>query len=249
MEVSVIIPCLNEAPNLRELLPFFLDAGDPRIREVLVVDAASCDDSAGVATALGARVIRSAVRSRAVQLNLGARSAVGDILYFVHADTRPPADYLDRIAEKLGQGYSCGCFAYRFDSTHPLLKVNARFTRFKGIFCGGGDQTLFITRSVFEQENGFRDDLPIMEDFEFTRRLRKRYRFAVVASEAIVSARKYAHNSYLKVNLVNLFVFILFFAGADPHGLKRRYQKWLRNQEPAIEGGRRKAEGGRSAWR
>ncbi len=228
MKVSIIIPTLNEAANIGRLLHRLLEGGSEGIEEILVVDGGSEDGTLAIAGRAGAVCLSSTRRARAAQLNLGARQAKGEVLYFVHADTLPPKTYLSDIRQALTEDYPMGCFRYQFDSPRKVLKINAFFTRFDFRWCRGGDQSLFIKRPVFEELNGFRDNYIIMEDFEFIERARKTHRFKIIPRDMVVSARKYATNSYLRVQIANLIVFNMYRFGASQTSIANAYKRLLR---------------------
>ncbi|MBN3519161.1 TIGR04283 family arsenosugar biosynthesis glycosyltransferase [Algoriphagus lutimaris] len=229
--ISVIIPTYNEAGNLKELIPLIRREEDPKILEIIVVDAQSSDETQQVAENLGVKIFKSKRRSRAHQMNLGAKHAKGSIFYFVHADTRPFKGFAKDIYENYLRGKLAGCYRYSFDSTHISLKINAWFTRFNGIFAGGGDQTLYITSSLFEELEGFNEKYTIMEDFDLNRRIRKISGFHVIPKEVIVSARKYEENGWLRVQLANLAAFILFLLNSNPESIKSLYCTLLKQQK------------------
>ncbi|PRY87205.1 TIGR04283 family arsenosugar biosynthesis glycosyltransferase [Mongoliibacter ruber] len=226
-KISIIIPVLNEADNLEELLPFFQKIGEAFEFELIIVDGGSKDNSQHLVSSNGFRFLHSPRCGRAFQMNHGAAAAKGEILYFVHADTRIPTFFHEDIFDALEDNYDAGCYAYAFDSPSRLLKINSWFTKFDGVLSGGGDQTLFIKKAVFEQLGGFNEYYCIMEDFDIVRRIRKKYRFKVIPKQILVSARKYETNSWLRVQLVNLLVFGLFFLKIHPLKLKNIYSKLL----------------------
>lgn len=227
MKLSIIIPVLNEARNLVEMLPFYLNHARKKHFEVIVVDGGSEDESFLIAKNLGVHVMQSTEKSRACQMNLGVKYALGETLYFVHADTRVLTSFFTDISDALDRGISAGCFAYSFDDDRWLLKVNSWFTQFNGLLSGGGDQTLFVKREVFEEIGGFDETYCIMEDFDLTRRLKKSHNFHVIPKKVTVSARKYATNSWIRVQLVNLLMVILFHLNVSPLRLKRLYSSLL----------------------
>jgi rSAM/selenodomain-associated transferase 2 len=227
MSISVIIPTLNEAKTIGALARHLRRHGGQALREVIVVDGGSHDGTLAEAAAAGAAVLRAPARGRAIQMNHGARQAKGDILYFVHADTIPPASFAGDILAAAAAGKLAGCYRFRFDSHHSLMRVNAYFTRFPFLWCRGGDQSLFISRELFFKLGGFAETYPIMEDFEFIRRLRKTTCFEVLKSDIIVSARKYRDYPYWRVQAANFAVFNLFRLGADPYWLARAYRRML----------------------
>jgi hypothetical protein len=153
-------------------------------------------------------------------MNCGANLAKGEILYFVHADTQIHTDYITDIQQAIIDGYHLGCYRYKFDSTHLLLKINAFFTRFPFIWCRGGDQTLFIQKKDFIKLGCFRYDFQIMEEYEFILRANKSLIFKIIPKNVIVSARKYKTNSYLRVQKANFILMRMFLRG------KASQQKW-----------------------
>lgn len=228
MTCSIIIPVLNEAKGIGNLVEYLGKCGGEAVHEIIVVDAGSEDGSADLAKQAGATVVMCATKSRAAQMNLGARQAKGEVLYFVHADTLPPASFIEDIQAAFDKGYLMGCFRYVFDSPRILLKINAFFNRFPWLWCQGGDKTFFIRRDVFESLGGYDEHFVIMEEYDFLRKAMKRYPLCTVPKHAIVSARKYERNSWLRVQFANFLVFNLFRLGTSPQRLKRYYQQLLR---------------------
>lgn len=229
MKVSVIIPTLNEAKNITAQVKRILQLShQSNLEEIIVVDGGSKDQTRELAASAGAKVYVSPQKGRAVQMNFAAQKAIGDILYFVHADVQPPDSCLIDIVNTLDKKYQIGCFAYNFDSKSRLLKLNAFLTGFDWMANGGGDQTLFLYKDVFWELEGFNEQLPIMEDFDFVWRAKRlKYRIKLVKNRALVSARKYEHNSYLKVQIVNAVTFLAFRWGYNPHRLASWYRKML----------------------
>ena len=225
--VSIIIPTYNEAANIARLVADLRRHDPTGAVEVLVVDAGSPDGTADVAQQAGATVLRSPRPGRAAQMNHGARQARGEVLYFVHADVGIHPDYVATLRAAVAQGHAAGCYRFRFDSAHPLLRINSYGTRFKGIMSRGGDQTLFITRTLFERLGGFNEQFVIMEDFEIIQRIRKIASFHIVPQNVVVSARKYETNGWLRVQLANLTAFALYFLRVPPPRIARTYKALL----------------------
>lgn len=228
MRISVIIPTLNEEENIGTLLERLRSYGGNTLEEIIVVDAGSEDQTARIAEKEGAKVFYSEQKGRAPQMNLGAQKAKGNILYFVHGDTLPPKCYSTSIQKALADQYPIGCFRYQFKSDRKLLKINAFFTRFRMIWCRGGDQSLFIKKEIFEAMQGYREDYCIMEDFEFILRARKEYPFKIIPKNMLVSARKYEENSYMRVQVANLIVFNMFRLGYSQEAMVRMYRRLLK---------------------
>jgi len=229
MHLSIIIPTLNERDNVQRLIPYLFHNSGLSLVEIIVVDAEkSKDGTADVAEQAGAKVVRCSECSRAVQMNLGAKNAEGDVLYFIHADVLPPKTYVTDIEAAIKGNNDFGFFSYQFDSKKPLLKINSYFTRFDGLFSGGGDQTLFIQKRVFQLLNGFNTKLKIMEDFDLTKRARKKkFSFKIIKNDVLVSARKYERNPYLWVNFVNLIIFVMYWLGSSSNLMKAVYRGLL----------------------
>lgn len=227
MMLSVIIPTYNEAPNIARAVTSLLQHAPAGAVEVLVVDAHSPDGTAELARQAGATVLLAPKPSRAAQMNHGAQHASGDVLYFVHADVGIHPEYVPTIRQAVAQGYEAGCYRFRFDSRHPLLRINSYGTRFKGIMSRGGDQTLFITRALFQRLGGFNERFVIMEDFEIILCIRQVAQFLIVPKDVVVSARKYETNSWLRVQLANLTAFSLFFLKVSPVRIARTYKAML----------------------
>lgn len=235
MFLSIILPTLNEADNLRRLLPYLRSNAEEYAVEILVADAMSTDDTAAVALQEGARVVRCPLRNRAAQMNAGAREARSDVLYFVHADTMPPPSFAADIAAEMAAGVVMGCYRYRFDSPRRLLRINAYFTRFQRLWCQGGDKTFFIQRDIFEAMGGYDERFVVMEEYDFLRKAMKKYPLRILPKDVIVSARKYDHNSWLRVQLANAGAFLLFRLGIEPRRIKRFYYACLRHPKAADE--------------
>jgi hypothetical protein len=160
-------------------------------------------------------------------MNHGAQQARGEVLYFVHADTLPPPTFVADIRRAIGQGHEMGCYRFRFSEDHPMLRLNAYFTRFPLMICRGGDQSLFVKRDLFDRLDGYDEHYRIMEEYDFIRRAKKHSHFHIMPGEITVSARKYAHNSYPRVNLANLIVFSMFFLGISQDFMVKTYQRLL----------------------
>jgi rSAM/selenodomain-associated transferase 2 len=225
-KLSVIIPTYNEEERIQQLVEFIAEHGED-VCEIIVVDGGSKDNTCEKAMRQGAKILVSEVCARANQMNMGAKVATGNVLYFVHADVRLQPSFVADIKESIQLDYSSGCYRYQFDSTKWILKANAYCTRFSGLMCRGGDQTLFVIREVFDQLNGFNEYYSTMEDYDFIVRLRKEYSFRIIPKNVVVSARKYATNSWLRVQISNLIAFIMFYLRVNPLEIKKTYSKLL----------------------
>lgn len=227
MTLSIIIPTYNEAATIGRLVRYLKDNSTSAVVDILVCDGGSEDDTLHEATSAGARALVSPHKGRAGQMNYGASRATGDVLYFLHADCFPPRTFVADIAAALADGYDLGRYYTRFDSPKAILKLNAWFTRFDFFICMGGDQTLFIRRSLFEACGGFRADMKIMEEYEFCQRARAKGRYRIMKGAALISARKYDTNTWWQVQRANATVVRLYKRGASQQTLVETYRRLL----------------------
>lgn len=227
MSLSVIIPTLNEEKCIGSLIDFFQRHQNEELIEIIVVDGFSTDSTIQIVEEKNVKLLKSEIKSRAAQMNLGALHAQGDVLYFVHADTQPPATFMEDIKEALNQGYTHACYRSKFDSNSNRMKLNAYFTRFPILISKGGDQTLAIKKSVFNELNGFDEKYVIMEEYDFLKRAKKAGKLKIFKKACMISCRKYDKNSYFRVNFSNFIVFSMFSLGFSPHILKATYKKLL----------------------
>ncbi len=226
-KLSVIIPTLNEEVHIGSLLDFLITELSKE-DEIIIVDGGSLDNTTRIVADYPVQLIKSKRSCRSIQLNLGANQAIHPLLYFVHADTQPPKGFKNEIGKAIKRGFDCGCFSFRFDQSSILLSFNEFFTQFPNSGVGGGDQTLFLKKSIFKAIGGFNEELVLMEDFDLTGRLRKKYNYKIIRKDVIVSARKYANNSWLKVQFANMLVFTAFKFGVSQHLLKKAYSRLLK---------------------
>jgi rSAM/selenodomain-associated transferase 2 len=191
MKLSVIVPLLNEArelPALLEQLSLLVRNGS----EVIVVDGGSDDGSADIAERAGFIVVRTA-KGRARQMNAGAARATGDVLLFLHADTKLPDVAEITIARGLADNRQAwGRFDVRISGRHFMLKVVSRLMNLRSRLTGiaTGDQAMFVTRSAFDAVGGFPDQ-PLMEDIELSKRLLALSRPVCIARRVTTSGRRW----------------------------------------------------------
>lgn len=221
MRISVVLPTLNEAGALDAALRTL-----PEDVEAVVADGGSTDGTP--ARAVGRATVVDAPRGRARQLNAGARSAAGDVLLFLHVDTRLPSQAFAEIRRSIEAGCVGGAFLGRFDASHWSFRLaypirDLRVRLFHEIY---GDQGIFVRRDVFEAMGGFRE-IPIMEDYEFVKRLRRRGRLRVIPYFARTSARRYLRHGVLRQHAKNISIWLRYLWGVDPAGLARSYDRFL----------------------
>ena len=227
MKLSVIIPTYNEEENITHLLSRLLQSPKKDNIEIIVVDGCSTDKTKELVKQFNVEFYCANVQSRAAQMNYGAKRAKGDVLYFVHADTLPPTSFYEDIKKTLEKGYKAGCYRFRFNSSHILLKLNAFMTRFPFLICRGGDQSLFISKELFLSIGMYDEYYSIMEEYDLIKKIRKESTFKVIQKPIIVSARKYRNNSYLKVQKANYSAFKMFKSGVHPDKIKAEYNNLL----------------------
>ncbi|MCW9708754.1 TIGR04283 family arsenosugar biosynthesis glycosyltransferase [Fodinibius salsisoli] len=224
IKLSVIIPTYNEAEVIAKTVRQVFDKGNDLIEEVIVVDGGSSDETVSQAQQAGATVIDSPSKGRAAQMNRGAEHATGDILYFLHADSRPPANFAASIHRSITTGSDAGCFRLAFDDDHWLLTSYAWFSRFDIDFFRFGDQSLFIKREVFAQLRGFREDHIVMEDQEMVRRIKSDFSFTILDGAVVTSARKYHKVGILKLQLIFSLILTLYYLGVSQERLVGIYK-------------------------
>ncbi len=221
MKISVIIPALNEAKNIRESLDSI--RRQEADFEIVVVDGGSADGTADIARPY-ARVISSEERGRSTQMNAGARHACGEVLLFLHADSHLPQNALSMLRSVLlNPSIIGGTFTLRFDNQKSLLRVIAFFTRFRFRFFHYGDQGIFVRRAVFEELGGYKR-MPIMEDIDFLQRLRRRGRVTLISQPITTSARRFLHHGIIRQQLLDIALVVLYLLGANPERLSRLYR-------------------------
>jgi rSAM/selenodomain-associated transferase 2 len=219
--VSIVVPVLHEAVTLAATLAP-LQAVRGAVAEIVVVDGGSQDATAQVAAPLADRVIQ-APRGRATQMNAGAASATGEILLFLHADTRLPPQALDRVREAL-RSRAWGRFDVSIDGASPLLRMVACAMNVRSRLTGiaTGDQAIFMTRAAFAAVGGF-PEIPLMEDVAISRRLRDRSAPACLRDRVATSGRRWERHGVLRTVALMWRLRLEYALGADPHALARRY--------------------------
>lgn len=221
MRLSIVIPTLDEAANLRELLPEVLPIAD----EIRVADGGSVDETCEVARNLGAGLV-AAPRGRGQQLQAGAAGCSGDVLLFLHADCRLPPGARAAIEAALASpAVVGGAFRIRFRGGGRLLDLGARLANWRAAFtrCPLGDHAIFVRRTVFEELGGFRQ-WPLLEDLDFSRRLARHGRTRLLAATVESSARRFESLGVLRTVATNWLIFLLYLAGVPASRLALLYR-------------------------
>ena len=224
-DFSVIIPVFHEAPLINDTIGHVLDVSTGRSMEILVVDGGPSGDTIqAIRNGTIGTVI--AEKGRGSQLNKGASLAKGEILLFLHADTRLPARAFGRIAAAMSKReITAGAFRLAINSSRFAFRIIEKGAWYRSRFLGlpYGDQAIFIRREDFLALGGFRN-LPIMEDVDFMRRIRKKKGRVFILEEPIVtSARRWEGEGILYCTLRNWSLLLLFFLGISPERLLKLY--------------------------
>src|SRR3990167_2533655 len=219
MKISVIIPTLNEESHIEKTLQSVIrQEGD---YELYVVDGGSTENTVAIAKRY-TKVIDSK-RGRAIQMNAGARLCKGDVLLFLHADTLLPESAFREIRKRMNDTtVAGGSFSIAFDSNNFILKGVSFITRFNFRLFHFGDQGIFVRRDVFQKLHGYKD-MPIMEDYDFYKRLMKQGQVILVRMPVISSARRFIKKGVIRQLLINKFVVLAYWAGVDIQTIKRFY--------------------------
>jgi len=225
--ISVVIPALNEAGCLGDTLRPLEHAANV---ETIVVDAGSEDRTPQIAQSHGCRLLTTAP-GRARQMNAGAAEADGSILLFLHADTRLPERFAQHVREALiRRNVVAGAFRLRLDARGWPFRVIERVIDLRSVLrqMPYGDQAIFVTADRFYLAGGF-PDLPIMEDFELVRRLRRRGRIAIVSEPVVTSARRWQALGPWRTTWLNQMVVLGYRLGVSP----QRLATWYRGKRRA----------------
>lgn len=227
MDISVIIPVFNEEEfifsTIREIRK---RASNSRRLQIIVVDGGSTDGTVLEAKKAGVKIIRSFQKRRSVQLNEGAKAATADILYFLHADTKPPQNFDTLIYKSIEKGNTAGCFRLSFDHPHFLLRFYARCTWLDVDAFRYGDQSLFISQKMFDRIGGYRNDHIHMEDHEIVKRIKTAGQsFTILPALVTTSSRKYLANGMFRLQALYILIFVLYKAGLKQSTLHLLYLK------------------------
>ncbi|MGE0113600.1 MAG: TIGR04283 family arsenosugar biosynthesis glycosyltransferase [Steroidobacteraceae bacterium] len=223
ISISIIVPMLNEVRQLPDLMDHLL-RWKRRGCEILLVDGGSCDGSDLLAECVGFAVI-NAPRGRARQMNSGASRACGDVLLFLHADTRLPDDMIAQVQRSIANGYSWGRFDVNISGHARMLSVIGWMMNFRSRFTSiaTGDQAMFVRKTAFEAMGGFAD-LPLMEDIELSQRLKQRWRPACVSAKVTTSGRRWEVRGVWRTIFLMWRLRWAYWRGVAPEMLAKEYR-------------------------
>jgi rSAM/selenodomain-associated transferase 2 len=221
MRISVIVPVFNEEKNIAVTL-----AELQRLKpdEMILVDGGSSDATRKICQRFGVELYLSRP-GRAAQMNFGAQRASGDVLLFLHADTRlPPSAFDDIRAALQDRQVLGGRFDLQLDSPRPLLKLIGFMISLRSRLSkvGTGDQAIFVRREIFAELGGYAD-IPLMEDVALSRALKRRGAVACLHSRVVSSARRWEMEGIWRTILKMWTLKTLYLLGISPIRLKRYY--------------------------
>jgi rSAM/selenodomain-associated transferase 2 len=222
--ISVIIPTLNAAPSLaRTLAPLVGAAALGLVKQVIVADGGSKDETIAIAEAAGCEVVVCA-RGRGPQMRAGAAAAKADWLLFLHADTVPGDAWIEEISRFIGgSDQRAAAFTLAFDDDSAGARWVAFWAgvRARLLKLPYGDQGLLVSRALYNAVDGYRD-LPLMEDVDMVRRIGAE-RLYMLRSRAVTSADKYRRDGYWRRSSRNIVLLTRYLLGADPAELAKKY--------------------------
>jgi rSAM/selenodomain-associated transferase 2 len=222
--LSIIMPVLDEGEGIAQALDALAELRALAV-EVIVVDGGSTDATVQRAR-LRADHVLSAPRGRAWQMNAGAARATGDVLLFLHADTRLPREAERLVLDGLARSpRDWGRFDVTIEGRHPMLRVVAAMMNLRSRLTGiaTGDQAIFVKRDAFAAVGGF-PEIPLMEDIALSKRLKRRSRPLCLREHAITSGRRWETHGVFRTILLMWRLRLAYFLGADPAALAGRYR-------------------------
>ncbi len=223
-QISIIIPVLNESRGIETTL-LSLQPLQRRGHELLVVDGGSRDDSVAIAEKYADRVIISEP-GRARQMSAGAREAGGQILWFVHADSLVPEQADQAIIQALTGGAWWGRFDIRLSSERCSFRIIERLMNLRSRFSGiaTGDQGIFAQRELFDRVGGYAD-IPLMEDIELSKRLKRHSRPCALRQCLTTSSRRWERDGILSTVILMWYLRLAYYMGKSPVELAHLYQR------------------------
>ncbi|MBR0564966.1 TIGR04283 family arsenosugar biosynthesis glycosyltransferase [Azoarcus sp. L1K30] len=239
--ISIIVPVLDEAATLTACLMTLESLCDPDV-EIIVADGGSADATPEIARGR-AHTFVHAPRGRGSQMNAGAALATGDILLFLHADTRLPSGALDVIRRAISAGAQWGRFDVRIEGRSRALRLVGAMMNLRSRLSGiaTGDQAIFVRRTVFDAAGGY-PDIALMEDVALSGALRALAHPACLRPPVATSGRRWEKHGVLRTIVLMWRLRAAYWLGADPDELARRYGYQPRNGPQARLAGVRTEE-------
>ena len=230
MQISIIVPVLNEAACIAQTLEALLQLQGEK--EIIVVDGGSTDDTRAIAAARQGVTVVTSKPGRGTQMHTGTLAATGEVLWFVHADTVPLASALTEILGALeDRSVVAGNFGLLFDgSSRAARQLTGIYPYLRNLGLCYGDSGIFVRRTVYDAIGGFRP-LALFEDLDLLRRLRSAGRFVHLSSRIRTSSRRFENRNFAVMWLQWTTLQILYWCGVSPDWLARCYRHARSSQE------------------
>jgi rSAM/selenodomain-associated transferase 2 len=212
--ISIIVPVLNEENSIEETLKKLKG-------EIIVVDGGSTDRTVEISRKY-AKIITSE-KGRGKQMNQGVKHSEGDVLLFLHADTKLPKNWEDEINESMEEDFVGGVFKHSFKEKHWLLKFGSFCVNLNFSYFSFGDRGVFIRRDIFFKLKGYKN-IPIMEDIDFVKRMKKIGKIKYLESEVKTSARRFLEIGIFKQLMLDFLLLSLYFLKFDVFKLSKLYK-------------------------
>lgn len=231
--ISIIIPVLNESKHIDSTLSHLLKyIHQLNNIEILIIDGGSTDNSIQIINSFitsnkektNSIHLHNSPKGRAKQMNYGASLAKGNILYFLHADGKPPKHFDKYINQEINRNNQAGCFCMKFDWNHWWLFIASQLTKINHKSCRGGDQSLFITKQLFQSLNGYNEEYIIYEDNILIKELYNKKQFTVIKKWLTTSARLYKEIGLWRLQYYYFVIYFKKWRGAHPNDLYKFYK-------------------------
>ena len=221
--ISIVIPTYNESRVILRCLDSVFIQNENY--EIIIIDAGNDKTLEKIKKYKKIKYF-TCKKGRSSQMNKGARHASGDILLFLHADTILPVNALEEIEKTFREGFVGGGFHQQFTEKNLLLRLvsfrsNFRSSFFKIFF---GDQAIFVKKEVFEKLGGFKQ-IPIMEDLDFSKRMKKLGKLKTIKNKITISGRKYLEKGIIRLSFVYFILMIMYHLGFSYEKIKKVYEK------------------------
>ena len=222
MLISIIIPVLNEEASIIKLLQQ-LQTYRQQGHEVIVVDGGSKDNTYSISKPLSDKVITSEP-GRALQMNQGAENSANEVLWFLHADTLIPDSAIERIQQSL-TNHDWGRFNVKLSGSQSLFRIIESLMNIRSCISGiaTGDQGIFVKHKIFKEVSGY-SDLPLMEDIDFSKKLKLISRPVCIKEQLITSSRRWEQKGILSTVFLMWRLRFLYWLGVSPDKLSSQYK-------------------------
>lgn len=227
-KISVIVPVFNEPPEVLEKLGRVAELD--YLAEIVISDASNDPETLSSLQMLQSvnslvHIVQSPIPGRATQMNAGANAARHDVFWFLHADTKVPDSAPHKILQELHHARGWGRFDIRFDNPNRIMRMVSFFMNLRSATTGicTGDQAIFMHRQLFDAVGGF-PKIPLMEDVEISRKLKRYSRPVRIKTPVVTSARRWEQKGYLYTIVLMWKLRFLNWVGVSPAKLAAMYE-------------------------